>query len=193
MTGLRSVALFCGSRTGTDPRFAEAARAFGAGVAAAGRTLVFGGGRVGLMGIAADAALAAGGTVLGIMPDFLRAREVAHPNLTRLVVTKTMHDRKARIYAEADAFIGLPGGIGTMDELIEIITWRHLRQHDKPILIADIAGSASAFLAAIQAAIDMGFSGPEVRGEFEVLPSVPAVLARLETVPPGGTGQIAHL
>ena len=193
MTHPHNVALFCGSRTGANPRFAEAARAFGTGLAQAGQRLVYGGGRVGLMGIAADAALAAGGAVLGVIPNFLRAPEIAHPGLTTLVVTATMHERKARFYAEADIFVGLPGGIGTMDELIEVITWRALGQHHKPILIANIEGSATAFLAAIDAAVALGFTGPEVRQTFDILPDIETLLSRLATLPAANSEQIAQL
>ncbi len=194
MNGPASVTLFCGSRLGADPRFRQAAHDLGLGLARSARRLVYGGGRAGLMGVAADAALAAGGQVLGIIPEFLLRAELAHTGLSELVVTRTMHERKARLYVESQAFVGLPGGIGTMDELIEAITWRHLRQHEKPVLICDIAGSAAPFLAAIEAAIAHGFTGGEVRDMFEVLPSVPAVLARLDRLPPMTDGDaIAHL
>ncbi len=193
MTAIRSVAVFCGSRFGFDAVYREAARALGEGLARTGRRLVYGGGKVGLMGVVADAALDAGGAVIGVIPEFLTRWEVAHERLRDLVVTATMHERKARMYAEADAFVGLPGGIGTMDELIEVITWRQLRQHNKPILIADIGGSARAFLGAIDAAVDAGFTGAEVRLLFEVLPDVPATLGRLEALAPGDRAGVAHL
>lgn len=183
MSGPASVTLFCGSRLGTDPRFRQAAHDLGVGLAQSGRRLVYGGGRAGLMGVAADAALAAGGQVLGVIPEFLSHAELAHTGLSELVVTQTMHERKARLYAESEALIGLPGGIGTLDELIEAITWRHLRQHHKPVLICDIAGSAAPFLAMIDAVIALGFTGANVRDLFEIFPSVPALLARLDHLP----------
>ena len=182
---LRAVAVFCGSRLGHDARYAAAAAELGRGLAATGRRLVYGGGRVGLMGVVADAVLDGGGTVLGVIPKFLTKWEVAHDRVTDLVVTDTMHTRKARIYAEADVFIGLPGGIGTMDELIEVITWRQLRQHDKPILLCDIAGSAAPLVAAIDAAIAADFSGTEVRSLFQITHGVAATLAALDQIPAG--------
>ena len=189
MSGIGSVAVFCGSRMGNDPACAVAAREMGAGLARAGRRVVYGGGRVGLMGLVADAALEAGGAVLGVIPAFLTQWEVQHEGVSDLVVTDTMHSRKRHIYDAADAFVGLPGGIGTMDELVEVITWRQLRQHDKPILICDIGGSAGALVGAIEGAIAAGFSGVEVRGLFEVIDGVAGVLQRLDQVVAGaGSG-----
>ena len=195
MSGARisSVAVFCGSRTGNDARHAVAAAELGRGLAGAGRRLVYGGGRVGLMGVVADAVLDAGGEVLGVIPEFLTRWEVAHDRVANLVVTDTMHSRKARLYAEADAFVGLPGGIGTMDELIEVITWRQLRQHNKPILLCDVAGSAAALVAAIEAVIVAGFSGPEVRGLFAVTDGVAATLAALDRLPAGTDDDLSRL
>ena len=175
----RSVAVFCGAHAGHDPAFAAAARELGRGLAHAGIRLVFGGGRIGLMGEMADAVLAAGGEVLGVIPDFLTRQEVAHQGLSDLVVTDSMHSRKQLMFVAADAFVSLPGGLGTLDETIEIITWRQLRLHDKPILLCDVAGSAKPLLATIDAAIEAGFAPPEARGLFEVVEGVPALLARL--------------
>ncbi len=160
MPDIHAVAVFCGSRTGNDPAYRAAAQALGHGLASAGIRLVYGGGRIGLMGILADAALAAGGTVTGVIPEFLTRREVAHPAITELIVTDSMHSRKQRMFEAADAFISLPGGLGTLDETIEIITWRQLGLHAKPILICDVVGSAAPFLAAIEATIDADFAGP---------------------------------
>src|SRR5579875_660982 len=185
---IRSVAVFCGSRFGVDPAYRRAAEALGAGLAASGRRLVYGGGRIGLMGAVADAVLAGGGTVLGIIPDFLQRREVAHSGPVELVITDTMHDRKRRMFEAADAFVTMPGGLGTFDETIEITTWRQLGLHDKPVLICDILGWARPYLALIQSAVDQGFADPSSTGLFEVLPDVPAVLARLERVARPGVG-----
>lgn len=183
MLGIKSVAVFCGSRVGIDPAFAEAMRMLGRGLAAAGIRLVYGGGRIGLMGILADATVAAGGEVAGVIPDFLQRLEVAHPGLTELIVTDTMHSRKARMAELADAFVAMPGGLGTLDETIEIITWRQLRLHDKPILICDVNGSARPLLAALEAAIAMGFARPDARDLYEPIEGVAAVLARLTALP----------
>ena len=192
MSAIQSVAVFCGSRVGTNPEYATAMRELGQGLAAAGIRLVYGGGRIGLMGIVADAAVAAGGEVAGVIPDFLQRLEVAHQGLTELEITDTMHTRKKRMSDIADAFVTMPGGLGTLDETIEIITWRQLKLHDKPILICDIAGSARPLLAAIEASIEMGFANPNARDLFEAVDGVPAVLARL-TARPASHGETSAL
>jgi uncharacterized protein (TIGR00730 family) len=183
MQGIHSVAVFCGSNSGVDPAFAAGARALGHGLAACGMRLVYGGGRVGLMGAVADAALEAGGAVLGVIPEFLARREVAHSGVVDLVTTDSMHDRKQLMFAESDAFVSMPGGLGTLDETIEIITWRQLGLHDKPILLCDIAGSARPLLAAIDAAISLGFAAAGARRLFEVADGVDALLRRLQSLP----------
>ena len=179
MPEIYSVAVFCGSRLGFDPAFSNAARDLGAGLAYAGIRLVYGGGKNGLMGIVADAVLQNGGRILGVIPDFLTKWEVAHPGLTEIEITGSMHDRKRRMAEEADAFAALPGGIGTLDELFEIVSWRQLRLHDKPIYVCDVAGSASPFVATVDAAIENGFAAEETRNLFTVVDGVPALLARL--------------
>ena len=188
-TPIRSVAVFCGSRFGHDPAFTEAGAALGAGLARAGIRLVYGGGGVGLMGVVADAALSNGGAVLGIIPEFLQRREVAHAGVGEMVVTGTMHDRKRRMFDAADAFVTMPGGLGTFDETIEIVTWRQLGLHDKPILVCDVAGWAQPLLATLRGAVDQGFAGPETLRLYEVLDSVDAVLARLAALTASGAGQ----
>jgi uncharacterized protein (TIGR00730 family) len=190
---IHSVAVFCGARHGDHPAFAAAAAALGERLAQAGIRLIYGGGRIGLMGVVADAALAAGGDVVGVIPTFLRRAEVAHAGLTEMIVTPTMHDRKHRMFAMADAFVTLPGGIGTMDETIEIISWRQLGLHDKPILICDVEGSATAFHAALEATIRLGFAPPETRDLYEVVAGVPAVLDRLRDLAPAGGGRPERL
>lgn len=186
MPVIRSVAVFCGSRVGASPAYREAAATLGRGLAAAGIGLVFGGGRIGLMGAVAGAVLAAGGTAIGVIPAFLTRREVAHSGLTELIVTDSMHERKARMYELSDAFVVLPGGLGTLDEAMEVITWRQLGLHDKPILLCDVEGSAAPLLAAIEAAIARGFAAAETRALFIVTDGVAATLAALGVVPPGG-------
>ena len=148
-------------------------------MAEAGMTLIYGGGRVGIMGLVADSALAAGGTVEGIIPAFLMQWELAHPGVVDMQVTDSMHSRKRRMFERADAFVTLPGGLGTLDETIEILTWRQLKLHDKPILICDIAGWARAFVSAIEATVEQGFADGAVRDFIEVLDGPEAVLARL--------------
>jgi hypothetical protein len=193
MPSIHAVAVFCGSRPGNDPAYRAAAQALGQGLAQAGIRLVYGGGRIGLMGVVADAALEAGGDVLGVIPEFLGRREVAHETVTQLVVTDSMHNRKQRMFEAADAFVSLPGGLGTLDETIEIITWRQLRLHAKPVLICDVAGSAAPFLAMIEAAIAADFAVPGTRGLFEVLDGVPAVLQRLAHLHGASPGDVARL
>jgi uncharacterized protein (TIGR00730 family) len=176
---IRAVAVFCGSRPGNDSSYAETARVLGQGLAKAGIVVIYGGGRVGLMGVVADAAIAAGGRVEGVIPDFLLKWEVAHTGLGALEVTDGMHSRKRRMFELADAFVTLPGGIGTLDETIEVLSWRQLKLHDKPILICDVGGSWAPLVAAIAATVSQGFAGEEVRGFIEVFDSAEAVLVRL--------------
>jgi uncharacterized protein (TIGR00730 family) len=192
MPDIQSVAVFCGSNAGDDPAYRRAAEALGDGLARSGKTLIFGGGRVGLMGAVADAALQAGGRVIGVIPDFLTRREVAHPGVSELIVTDTMHVRKTRMFELADAFVSMPGGLGTFDETIEIITWRQLGLHDKPVLICDVAGSAAPLLAMIEAAIAHGFAGPEVRRLYQKVDGVAALLGKLGKIgaSPGGAAAL---
>ena len=184
---IRSVAVFCGSRLGADPAHRIAAVALGAGLAAAGLRLVYGGGNVGLMGAVADGALGGGGEVLGIIPEFLQRREVAHDGVQRMILTDNMHDRKRQMFEASDAFVTMPGGLGTFDETIEITTWRQLGLHDKPILVCDIGGWAQPYLALLDAAVRQGFADPATAALYEVLPDVPAVLRRLH----GATAAVA--
>ena len=140
---------------------------------------MYGGGGIGLMKVVADAILAAGGSVHGVIPEFLTRREVAHPNLGQLDVTDSMHSRKQRMFELADAFISMPGGMGTLDETIEILTWRQLDLHDKPVLICNVAGSAKPLVAAIEAAVAAGFAGSDVYELYQVFDEVPAMIAHL--------------
>jgi uncharacterized protein (TIGR00730 family) len=132
--------------------------------------------------------MTAGGEVIGVLPDFLRTAEIAHDALTRLEITDSMHTRKRRMFELADAFVAFPGGIGTLDETIEILTWRQLGLHSKPILICDIAGWADGLVGAIEGAIARGFAAPALRDAYAVIDGVPALLARLaglRAAPPG--------
>ena len=135
-----SFAVYCGSRFGDAPAFADAARAVGRLLGEAGASLVYGGGRVGLMGAVADAALAAGGRVVGVIPQAQMDREVGHPGLSELHVVQTMHERKQRMAERADAFLALPGGIGTLEELYEVWSWQQLGYHDKPVALLNVDG-----------------------------------------------------
>ncbi len=183
---IASLCVYCGSSVGADPIHADLARALGSSCAARGIELVFGGGAIGLMGVAADAALAEGGRVTGIIPTFLEKPEIAHRGVTDLVVVDSMHARKQRMFELSDAFVSLPGGIGTLDETVEIITWRLLRQHDKPVLLLDHNGFWRPLLALIDHFVDNGFAGADLRNHYAVVDSVDALFARLETEPAPG-------
>ncbi len=180
---MRSVVVFCGSRPGRDPAWAAAAVALGQGLARAGIRLIYGGGRMGLMGVVADAVLDEGGDVLGIIPEFLTAMEVAHERVTELVVTDSMHSRKQRMFELADAFVTLPGGLGTLDETVEIITWKQLGLHEKPVLICNVSGWADGLLGAFEQAVEDGFASAAARDLYAVYPDVTAVLEALAGVP----------
>ena len=190
---VRAVAVFCGSRAGHDPAALQTATALGSGLAAQGIRLIYGGGRVGLMGALADAALAGGGLVTGVIPEFLTHMEVAHTGLTALHITESMHTRKRMMFDMADAFVTLPGGLGTLDETVEIITWRQLGLHAKPVLLCNAGFWATPLLAALEASIAQGFTGQDARGFFEVLDDVPAVLARLRRMHAAPGGESARL
>jgi uncharacterized protein (TIGR00730 family) len=193
MKAIRSLAVFCGSRVGINPVYASAGRELGLGMGRAGIRLVFGGGRIGIMGVVADAVLDAGGTVMGVIPEFLTQLEVAHERVTELVVTDTMHTRKVRLYEESGAFLIMPGGLGTFDEAFEIITWRQLRLHDKPIILCNVAGWAEPLVATIDHAIEQGFADPACRRLFEVIDDVAEVLERLKTMPAGAQGHMERI
>ena len=150
MPALQRLCVYAGSNTGSDPAYAAAARALGAELAGRGIGLVYGGGRVGLMGEVADAALGAGGEAIGVMPEALFDRELGHRGLTELRVVGSMHERKALMAELADGFVALPGGIGTLEELIEIMTWSQLGIHAKPCGVLDAAG----FYAGLQGFLD---------------------------------------
>jgi len=182
IAGKYSVTVFCGSSPGVDPAYAEAAKALGEGLAAGSMNLVFGGGNVGLMGITAGAALHAGAHVTGIIPDFLRQREVEFPGLSELIVTDSMHTRKRRLFALGDAFVVMPGGLGTFDETFEIMTWKQLGRHNKPIILCDVLGWAQPFVTMIEQTVGRGFARESALELFEVQPDVPATLARLNTL-----------
>jgi len=149
MSDIRNVCVYCGSSGGGDPRFAEAAAAFGRTLAAERVGLVYGGGADGLMGELATAVLAGGGQVTGIIPRFLARRENALQSAHEMILVDDMHQRKQAMFDRADAFVALPGGIGTLEELVEQMTWAQLRRHAKPILIADIAGFWRPLLALV--------------------------------------------
>ena len=147
MNKIKTVCVYCGSGPGTNPRFIEAANAFGKALAENNIRLVYGGGSVGLMGAVAKSVLDHGGTVTGIIPEFLRARENALTRVQEMIVTPDMHERKRLMFERSDAFVALPGGVGTLEELVEQLTWEQLGRHAKPILLANIDGFWEPLLA----------------------------------------------
>jgi uncharacterized protein (TIGR00730 family) len=153
----RRVAVYCGSADGTNPAFLAEARALGSAIAAAGLGLVYGGANVGLMGAVADTALAGGAEVIGVLPAVLEGREIAHTGLTRLELVPTMHERKARMAALADAFLVLPGGYGTLDEMLEAVTWAQLGLHANPVILINTAGYWDGLLAFLDTTVSAGF------------------------------------
>ena len=157
MPAIRSVCVFCGASSGHDPRYAAAATVVGERLATRGIRLVFGGGRRGLMGIVADAALAAGGEAVGVIPQGLVDRELAHTGLTELRIVDTLHERKALMAELSDAFIALPGGLGTLEELSEVLSWAQLELHAKPIGLLDVGGYFAALDAFLDHAAAEGF------------------------------------
>lgn len=154
-----SICVYCGSRPGTDQDFATAAARVGHWIGSRGGQLVYGGGRSGLMGVVADATLAAGGRVIGVIPTSLVERENAHHGCTELLVVDTMHERKRLMAEHADAFLALPGGIGTLEEFFEVWTWRQLGYHDKPVGLLNQAGYYDPMLGFLQRSVDAGFMG----------------------------------
>ena len=172
--------MYCGSSGGDDPRFAATARAFGTALARAGIGVVYGGGRVGLMGAVADAALDAGGEVIGIIPRFLEEREVAHRGVD-LRIVESMHERKQLMSELADAFVALPGGFGTFEEFFEIVTWVQLRLIDAPCIVANVDGYYDALIALIDGAHAKGFINAANRAIVESYASLDEVIARLST------------
>ena len=166
MSGVRleRICVFCGSQTGHDPVYIEAARTTGRLLAHRGIGLVFGGGHVGMMGAVAEAALAAGGEAIGVIPQGLVRRELAYEGLTELIVTHTMHERKQRMADLSDAFMALPGGFGTFEEFCEIITWAQLGLHQKPCGLLNVKGYYDPLLAMFDHAVREGFLRPALRG-----------------------------
>ncbi|CAN1512652.1 COG1611 Predicted Rossmann fold nucleotide-binding protein [Rhabdaerophilaceae bacterium] len=186
---IRSICVFCGSGPGTDPRFAESAAELGLAIAQAGIQLVYGGGSGGLMGIVARAVRDNGGHVIGIIPDFLRSKEMMLEGAREMIVTTNMHERKMLMFDRADAFVALPGGIGTLEELVEQLTWSQLGQHNKPIIIADIGGFWRPLMSLLAHMRETAFirDGLEVRYQIaerteEILPMLNETMRRRAAV-----------
>lgn len=176
---LGAVCVFCGSMPGVRPEYVEAARTLGRALAARGIEIVYGGGHVGMMGALADAALAAGGRVVGVIPEHLMKPEVAHQNLTELRVVDSMHTRKRQMADRVDAFIVLPGGYGTFEEMFEMVTWLQLGLHAKPVGVINVAGFFDRLLDFLRHASAEEFIRPQHWDLLIVEPSVPLLLERL--------------
>ena len=186
-----SLCLYCGSSPGNDPAYRDAAAALGHFLARNKLRLIYGGGRVGLMGAAADACLKAGGEVVGIIPDFLLRHEVGHTELTELQVVDTMHERKMRMAEMADAFCILPGGLGTLEELFEVLTWRQLGLHDKPIILLDVAGYWEPLIQLLERQARSGFLYREHQALLRRIVAVQELKEALSEALPGASDIIA--
>jgi hypothetical protein len=183
MTKISSLCVFCGSKTGEGPAFEAAARRLGEQMAERGIRLVYGGGRIGLMGVVADAVLAGGGEAIGVIPEFLKDLEVGNDAVTEQIVTGSMHERKTRMFELSDGFVVLPGGLGTLDETLEIITWKQLRIHSKPVVVLNTDGYWSVLDALVQRTVDGGFAHSAVTELFTMVDDPEAVFQALAAQP----------
>jgi uncharacterized protein (TIGR00730 family) len=182
---MKRICVFCGANPGNDPRYLSAARTVGRMLAERGLTLVYGGGSVGLMGAVADAALAAGGEVIGVIPRALQLREIGHNGLTSLHVVSSMHERKAKMAELAHGFVALPGGMGTLEEFAEVLTWAQLGLHARPCGLLDVGGYYQPLLAFFDQAVAEGFVRPEHRRIVHLSDDIGALLdAFARYVPP---------
>jgi len=182
-----SICVYCGSRPGAKPEYADAARAVGAEIGRRGWQLVYGGGHAGLMGTVADAALAAGASVVGVIPESLMGRELGHRGLTELHVVQTMHERKLMMAERSDAFVALPGGIGTFEELFEVWSWRQLGYHDKPLGLLNVANYYDTLLAFLRDSERLGLMTNEQLALLEVKNDPLALLEELGRLAPLAT------
>jgi uncharacterized protein (TIGR00730 family) len=187
---LGRVCVFCASSPGARPEYARAARQVGALLAARGIGLVYGGGKVGLMGVLADAAMAAGGEVIGVIPRPLRDREVAHHGVTELRVVGSMHERKRTMHDLSDGFLTLPGGFGTLEEMFETLTWAQLGMHDKPCALLDVAGYYAPLRAMIDRAVEERLVRPEHRAALLWGDDAAELLQRMERFEGGGAADV---
>jgi uncharacterized protein (TIGR00730 family) len=194
MTDIKTVCVYCGSGPGTKPQFVEAAHAFGKALAESGVGLVYGGGSVGLMGAVAQGTLDHGGLVTGIIPDFLRSREHMLTRVQEMIVTPDMHERKRLMFEHSDAFVALPGGIGTLEELVEQMTWQQLGRHTKPVLLANIDGFWEPLIALLAHMRQTEFIRPALNIDIlkaerveDIVPCLRAAAARA----PAGTKEMA--
>ena len=187
LTQIRSLCVYCGSWSGIDPSLEAFARTFGSACAARGIELIYGGGGIGLMGTVAEAALEGGGRVTGIIPRSLLESEPPFSNVTELVVVDSMHERKRQMFDRADGFVVLPGGLGTLDETIEMITWRQLGFHDKPIVLANVRGYWNPLLTLFDHIVATGFAQPDSHDLYTVADSVDGIFDKLMSGTRAGT------
>ncbi len=183
MTEIKTLCVFCGSRAGLDPDHEFAARKLGHAIADRGIKLVYGGGDIGLMSIVARAALEKGGHVTGVIPEFIQDFEVGNPGLSELIVVESMHERKRKMFELADGFVSLPGGLGTLDETMEIITWKQLQQHRKPVVLVNINDYWRTLLELIQSVVDSGYGHHGIANLFSVVDGVDDVFSALASAP----------
>ena len=183
MATVNSICVYCGASGNVRKSHRDAARTLGSVLASAGIRLVYGGGKIGLMGLIADAALAAGGTVTGIIPKFLNQLEIGHTGCTELIVTENMRDRKLKMVSIADAFVILPGGLGTLDETFEILAWKQLGLHDKPVVIADINGYWTPLLTLMANQFEENYIRSDHRDLFRVARDVATIVSILAAEP----------
>lgn len=186
---MRRICVFCGSRSGTKPAYQAAAEALGKLLAERGIELIYGGGNVGLMGVVADACLAAGGKVVGVIPRALLEWEVGHQGLTRLEVVDSMHTRKARMAELADGFIALPGGLGTFEELFEVLTWAQLGFHNKPVALLNVDDYYQPLIQLMERGVDEGFMKQENRGLLLVEDTLSGLLRAMSAYHPPAVGK----
>lgn len=176
------IALYCGSRSGNNPIYQEKAIALAKGIAAHGLGLVYGGASIGLMGQVADTVIQHGGEAVGVIPEFMLDYEIAHHNLTELHIVKTMHERKALMAERASAFIALPGGLGTFEEILEVATWGQLNQHQKPMMLYNVNGFYNALIQQLDHAVAEGFLPPQHRAKLIVCNSSQQIFNALQNL-----------
>ena len=180
MTKISSLCAFCGSKVGDDPAHKEAAWRLGRIMAERGVRLVYGGGRIGLMGVVAEAVHQGGGEVIGVLPEFLMDLEVGNDEIGELLVTKSMHTRKQTMFGLSDGFVAVPGGLGTIEETIEVVTWKQLRQHTKPVVVMNVGGYWAGLTALVEQIIAGGVAHEAIRALFTVVDGPEAVFEALE-------------
>ncbi len=194
MEEINSLCVFCGSRVGNDPAYISTARELAEEMVRRNIRLVYGAGNIGIMGEVADAVSKSGGKITGIIPDFLDELEVGRKESDKFIVTKSMHERKALMFEASDAFVTLPGGLGSLDETFEILTWRQLGLHDKPIIILDVNGYWEPLSALIDSVVSKGFAAETIKDLYTVVDSVESVFEVLSKADePFSTGQMDRL